>query len=612
MHLNVKQAFKETIAHITGLKEGFPPLGGIKVAHGDSPTQNDIAGFFMYILGLSDSYENTELFDIYNILENDFLRYYSDEENTCFLEDRIQIIESATDNNIRAKAITEIWAPETAMHNDEILPAWKLSSVQANTHPYKPEEILLQLNGLYTLPEDVPDSLPGNIRDEWNRIKDISDDIFYEYDHPVPIFCPDTTHELVACLHELDLEIGFEKEQAVFDDQYKVPVVISVSVTHPRLDHLCVMWLKTILGEKKYKHLNLFILSEKSTTHLKNILGFQPGENSVFSVSGKYANHFNTLKYFQLIMGKTHGIRAGFKLDSDEGIRSRDLYSVTGTTWFNTMCHHYWGGTAEDAWGTHVYIGVNEGEYVNEKDIKAHGYENSLRLPDVIFDGTYVSPDIFFHKGIAHACATSLYNKAGEKLEDFISHPVVKGGGYGIDNYALKKFVPFTLSLVGRAEDQQFYLSGLARGVCGIFTPDLRIAHYKQSLAASESTTEVSRFIGDMFRLVIFKEIVGFLGVKGKINPMPGVFAGDLARVQAFFSILYKSYAYCHRGDIEKGDLLFRRGIDELAHLMQTIDSGKIKQQWDKEQTDFQNLVIAIESCSPDKLAEAVRNLEIN
>jgi hypothetical protein len=33
-----------------------------------------------------------------------------------------------------------------------------------------------------------------------------------------------------------------------------------------------------------------------------------------------------------------------------------------------------------------------------------------------------------------------------------------------------------------------------------------------------------------MFRLVIFQEIVGFLGVKDLIDPMPGVFAGELSQ----------------------------------------------------------------------------------
>ena len=117
------------------------------------------------------------------------------------------------------------------------------------------------------------------------------------------------------------------------------------------------------------------------------------------------------------------------------------------------MCHEYWGGTAEDARGMPVYLGVNAGEYINERDIKTFGYENSLRKPDVKFDGNFIGADIFFNKGIAHARATALYNQAAGRLDDFISHPVVKGGGYGIDNYSLRKYVPFTFSEVGRAED---------------------------------------------------------------------------------------------------------------------------------------------------------------
>ncbi len=169
MTYTVEQTFKETIALITGLKEGCTPLGGITIEYGNSKTQNLIAGFFKHIIGHATSCENPELLDIYTNLKNDFLHYYSDEKNTRFIKERIKIMESATDDNTRARAVTEIWAPETAMVDDDILPTWKLSQVKANNNPYKPDEILIQLNGLYTLPENIPDSLPITIKDEWDR-----------------------------------------------------------------------------------------------------------------------------------------------------------------------------------------------------------------------------------------------------------------------------------------------------------------------------------------------------------------------------------------------------------------------------------------------------------
>ena len=157
------------------------------------------------------------------------------------------------------------------------------------------------------------------------------------------------------------------------------------------------------------------------------------------------------------------------------------------------------------------------------------------------FDGNYIGPDIFFKKGVAHARPTDLYNRKGDHLVDFLSHPVVKGGGYGIDSVDLRRFGPFTYLLIGRAEDQQFYMAAMARGSLGIFVPNLRITHYEQRVAASESATAATRFLGDMFRMVIFDAIVGFLVLKNQVDPMPGMFAGPLARIQAFLSVVYKS-----------------------------------------------------------------------
>jgi len=611
MPVHAEKVLKETIARITGLKKGYPPLGSIKVENGESETQNIIADFFKNIIGQSAVLKDARLIKLYNRLKNDFIRFYSISRNRLFLEERWKILTSLDDNNLSAKAVTEIWAPEVSIADEDILPKWKLSKVSPNKKPYKPEEVVLQVNGLYSLPDSIPEFLHRDIRDEWNRVIDIPDDVVFDYDHPVPIFSPDDSHELISCLNELDEEIGFEKTQGIFRADYKVPVVLSISVTHPRIDRLCSMWLRNIMEEKHYKNMRFYYLSEGTTGNIKKALDFYPRRKAVFSVSGKYANHFNTLKYFQLILEKTHGIRTGFKIDADEGIRSGDLQAATGKTWFQTLCHEYWGGTAEDARGMPVYLGVNAGEYINEGDIKTFGYENSLRKPDVKFDGNFIGTDIFFNKGIAHARATALYNKAAGRLDDFISHPVVKGGGYGIDNYSLRKYAPFTFSEVGRAEDQQFYLSGLAKGVNGIFTPDLRIAHYKQSLARSESTTEATRFLGDMFRLVIFQEIVGFLGVKDLIDPMPGVFAGELARIQAFFSILYKSYSYCAKGETYTGDLLFERGLKELQGLIDDVESGRIRQQWEIEQNDFETLIDAIDTCNRNELFSAVLTMEV-
>ncbi len=601
-------ALRESIGHITGLPEGRTPLGGRRIGPDANETRRIIAAFFNTVVSGKGADPSNPLLTVFDELKKTFLDAYSG-ENDAFLNERLDILRHATLPNLRAQAAAEIWAPEIAMPDEAILAKWQLRDVAANRQPYRPEEVVLQVNALYSLPQANPPDLPDTVRRAWNQVRDGEDELVFDYDHPVPLFSEGQEHELLVCLRELDGDIAFEKSRQVFDRDYRLPVIVSVSVTHPRITPACDLWLRHVMAREAFHHLKLYILTEEEALDIKATIGFAPAEPAVFSVLGSYANHFNTLKYFQLILEKTDGIRAGFKIDSDEGIRSRDLYEATGKTWFETMCHAYWGGTAVDGQGRPVYLGINAGEYINEKDIRAHGYANCLRMPDVIFDGNYIGPDIFFKKGVAHARATALYNRKGGRLEDFLSHPVVKGGGYGIDNTALRRFVPFTYSRVGRAEDQQFYMAAMARGNRGIFTPDLRIAHYKQRVATSESATVATRFLGDMFRLVIFSEIVGFLGLKDQVDPMPGVFAGPLARIQAFLSIVYKSYCCLAEGDEQAGELIFRRGLSERERLSADIDAGKIRSGWAREQTDWEGFIRAVDRAEERQLSRLVHRL---
>ena len=610
MTATAETALRESIGQITGLMEGSTPLGGRKVVTGPGETQRIIADFFKTVISANEKGLSNPLRPFFDDLQKAFVRAYRG-DNAAFLEKRLNILRGAQDANTRAQAAAEIWAPEIAMPEDAILPKWQLSAVRANAQPYRPEEVVLQVNALYTLPLALPPELQGFIRNSWEQVKGEEDYTVYDYDHPVPLFAKDEDHELIVCLRELDGDMAFEKSRQVFDRDYRLPVIVSVSVTHPRLTHVCDLWLHHVLAREAFYHLKLYILAEEEALAIKEAIGFSPVEPAVFSVLGSYANHFNALKYFQLILEKTEGIRAGFKIDSDEGLRSRDLFEATGKTWFETMCQAFWGGEAVDAQGKPVYLGINAGEYINEKDIAAHGYSNCLRMPDVTFDGNYIGPDIFFKKGVAHARATELYNRKGERLEDFLSHPVVKGGGYGIDNAALRRFAPFTFSLVGRAEDQQFYMAAMARGNRGIFTPDLRIAHYKQRVAASESATAATRFLGDMFRLVIFNAIVGFLGLKDQVDPMPGVFAGRLARIQAFLSVVYKSYDCLAAGDETTGELIFQRGLSELKQLSDDVDEGRIRAGWETEQADWEDFIKAVDRADRVQLARLVRRMEV-
>ena len=97
---------------------------------------------------------------------------------------------------------------------------------------------------------------------------------------------------------------------------------------------------------------------------------------------------------------------------------------------------------------------------------------------------------------------------------------------------------------------------------------------------------------------MIFNEIVDFLGLKSRVDPMPGVFAGPLARIQAFFSIVYKSYGYFAQGDAAMGEQIYQRGLTELKQLTGESDAGKIGSGWQKEQADWEDFIHAVDRSS--------------
>jgi hypothetical protein len=590
-----EELFRRTVAAVTEVQiEKAEKLSG--------GLMSTITGIFRYCISGSGERAAPEKADemLYQAAERAkeiFCSFYSAGENREKAEEALSVLTGpGTSAEKKAETISRIWAPETGMKDDEILKRWKLTDVRPNPEPIRPTEVLIQLNALYTLPE--PDNYPAEFTREAEEVLRNPGRKVADYDHPVHLFEKDEHHELINCLRELDEDLAFEKQQGALPDDYTVPVLFSVSVTHENLDGPCGSWILDRVRSLDLKHMRVIVLTEEAVRKIKEeLIGEEIG---VYSVFGKYGVHFNALKYTQLLLEKAYAIRGGFKLDTDEGIRSRDLHAVTGKTWIQTLCHEYWDGTAADWRGRKVGLAFNVGEYINEADIGRLGYREAMREPDVKLPERTPGGDLFFNKGTAHARATALYNRF-HRLTDFISHTVVKGGGYGISNRGLRSAAPFTFSLVGRAEDQQFYFSGLAGGIRGIFHPDLRIAHYKGAVAASEKKTAVTRFLGDMYRLIIFQHLAELLEVKEDIDPMPGVFAGPLARAQVFFHTLYKALLLVNDGDADGAEILLGSGWRELEDLMAALDSGEIGVRVEQEREEWKEFIRAADSAEPEK-----------
>lgn len=540
-----------------------------------------------------------------------FCRYYGRGEGRGQLAAARGELAGAGDDEGRARAVTRAMVPELRMGDEEILARWRLSGMAPNPEPIRPEEVVIQLNALYTVPEGVPGDLPASLRGEGERVMAEPGRKVADYDHPVALFDSGEAHELIRFLDEFEGDVAFEKARGVLPAGHRVPVLISVSVTHEGLDLPAGEWVRGLLRAKGFRHLRPLLMTEAEARRIRGeLLGCGSG---VFTVAGKYGAHFSALKYAQLILEKGYGVRAGFKLDTDEGIRSEDLWRATGRTWFQTLCHPYWGGRAHDWRGEDSLLGVNEGEYVNSGDIARLGYAAAMRVPDVSPPVSHLGPDIFFNKAFAHGRATALYNRF-LRVEEGISHPVVKGGGFGITNDALRLAAPFTFSWVGRAEDQQFYFSGIPGGCRGIFHPDLRIAHYKGhggAVAKAEEKTAATRLAGDLYRLVIFQEIVARLGVKGDIDPMPGVFAGALARAQATLLLLSRAHEAGARGSGAMAAHLMGVALPELRALKRSIDRGEVADGLAREREGWREFIARADALDPAAaLAHCERYLE--
>ena len=256
-----KELFQKSIAAVTGILPGTTvPLGGTALAAdgGQTPAGHLAAvvnRVFRYCAGESVSvlHENggdDKGGDIYEMLlraaeraKGLFCSFYASGENRKRAEEALSVLrDPGAAAETKAETISRIWAPETAMPDEKTLQRWKLTGVQPNPHPIQPTEVVLQLNALYTLPDNVDgdgSAVPAAYVKEARRVLQNPGKKVADYDHPVHLYEEDGNHELINCLKELDNDLAFEKKQGVLPEMHKMPVLLSVSVTHENLDEIC-------------------------------------------------------------------------------------------------------------------------------------------------------------------------------------------------------------------------------------------------------------------------------------------------------------------------------------------------------------------------------------
>ena len=87
--------------------------------------------------------------------------------------------------------------------------------------------------------------------------------------------------------------------------------------------------------------------------------------------------------------------------------------------------------------------------------------------------------------------------------------------------------------------------------------------------------------------------------LKFDIDPMPGVFAGEMARLQALLNLMLKSLSFTINGQPSSAEALLTDGLDELMALQAQIDSGEIATRLGQEKQAWVDFIQAAAAIDP-------------
>ena len=202
---------------------------------------------------------------------------------------------------------TGIWGQEAERVN-ALREKRTVSIDQLNPTPIEnpAKQVVFTSNALLTMPLGSAD-LSGFDADFQSELADAADDPqLYWYDHPIPIGITEESNEILYGLKHLNHAVTYENEQSGNTD--KVNCVLSVSVTHERLQTLGKSYLKQVLAASEpLNQLNIFAFTETDTNTLidKVLLPILEKSSasedakemlSVFGVDGRYGRHYSFLK----------------------------------------------------------------------------------------------------------------------------------------------------------------------------------------------------------------------------------------------------------------------------------------------------------------------------
>ena len=467
-----------------------------------------------------------------------------------------------------------------------------ISELTPNPIQNPSKQILFTSNALLTTPLASAD-LSGFDADFTAGLAEAAEESqLYWYDHPIPVGVAAESNEILYGLKHLNAAVEFERQrQPEITD--KVNCVLSVSVTHKRLQTLGKSYLKQVLAASEpLEQLNIFAFTEADTDALTEqvLLPIMqhccPTEEaadllSVFGVDGRYGRHYSFLKAIAPLWNVLVDpeIQGTFKIDLDQVFPQVELVEQTGASAFEHLKTPLWGAKGQDSEGQPIELGMIAGALVNQKDI-----HQGVFTPDVKFPKGGLKPDeyVFFSK-LPQALSTEAEMmtryEAGEVpdgIQTCLQRIHVTGGTNGVLVDTLRRFQTFTPSFIGRAEDQAYILSALNQSdrLGYAHASGLIMRHDKEGFAQEAiAMAKVGKQIGDYIRILMFSAYAQALPqamgqIKAMTEPFTGCFISQLPKTVALLRFTLKVATLFHEGKSQEALEFIRTGVPQLAEAL--------------------------------------------
>ena len=514
-----------------------------------------------------------------------------------FQQAEAALAKNATDERAISEAIWAVLFPEGAsirdQENDRIAALREKRTVaidKLNPNPiqHPAQQILFTSNVLLTTPLPSADLADFDADFKVQLSETSQEPQLYWYDHPIPIGVSAESNEILYGLKHFNHAVEFERQRHP-DEQGKADCVLSVSVTHKRLQTLGKQYLKQVLAANEpLEQLNIFAFTEADADALiQQVLlpiveQCRLGDNAadlltVFGVDGRYGRHYSFLKAIAALWHVLIDpeIRATFKIDLDQVFPQAELVDQTGSSAFEHFLTPLWGATGQDAEGKPIELGMIAGALVNQRDI-----HKGVFTPDVIFPDGALQPDehVFFSK-LPQALSTDAemmtrYQR-GTALDGdnaCLQRIHVTGGTNGILVDSLRRFQPFTPSFIARAEDQAYLLSTLGQPerLGYAHASGLIMRHDKEGFAQEAiAMAKVGKQIGDYLRILMFSAYAEALPqevdqIKNIVDPFTGCFISRLPATVALLRLTLKVATLFNQGKPEEAMEFMRTGIPQL------------------------------------------------